>query len=706
MQFTGFSNRLGFGLVVVCATVALACGPNATQQGNDNGDGDGGGVDGYIPPTCEGGTDEDGDGYGPGCPAGADCNDTNEYVHPGANEVCNGMDDNCDGTIDEGVQSPCGDCNPDCTGDTLGQDPFPFPMPADDPDVQADGVGLDPNGDIILDDSNVDFNFMWIANTEDLGRGTVSKIDTMTATEEARYFSITCFGNASYQNGQCQDVSGIDLSLAGMAPSRTAVDYNFDVWVANRTFHTSVAPTATKIANSLYDCVDRNANGQIDTSSDQNADGTIDTDCDVDGQPDDVNTVCSNGLPPEFLGMDDECVLLTTSFAAAGDVGRSVCLDAGDPVYGGKGNAWVGTNARSGNNRFYKINGTTGAIDATVDLPFGHNPYGCAVDSEGILWSASQASWDDVGGFSSPGGRLVFFDVYTPTSVGPLILPPDSDTQFYGIAVDSDDSIWMGGWGTSDTFRYRPNRASFGTLHNGTWTRVRTSQILANNTAGIAADLRGYIWVASNNAGHVLRIPQSIADGDWPGSTATQFDFGMPSGIGGAMRGIGVDFDGHIWGISHSASLARRMDVDAAGDPTGSYASVATGLNPYTYSDFTGYGLRNFTRPRGTYAYVLEGCPEPQYTTWVRVEWNATTPTDTNIFLRARSGEDLISLGAWSGPWDASPAILSDPILGPMEPNPARFLQVEFELTSDSDNVTPILHDFVIIQSCTSGPPG
>ena len=64
---------------------------------------------GECAPKC---IDNDGDGYGSGCSNGNDCNDNNANINPGMTETCNGIDDDCDGSIDEGVKNACGTCGP------------------------------------------------------------------------------------------------------------------------------------------------------------------------------------------------------------------------------------------------------------------------------------------------------------------------------------------------------------------------------------------------------------------------------------------------------------------------------------------------------------------------------------------------------------------------------------------------------------------
>lgn len=80
--------------------LALAgCAPDNASISYPNGDGPTDNCD-----ECDDGNDSvdnDGDGY----TATLDCDDSNPYVNPGATEQDNGIDDDCDGEIDEGFGS-------------------------------------------------------------------------------------------------------------------------------------------------------------------------------------------------------------------------------------------------------------------------------------------------------------------------------------------------------------------------------------------------------------------------------------------------------------------------------------------------------------------------------------------------------------------------------------------------------------------------
>jgi hypothetical protein len=169
-----------------------------------------------------------------------------------------------------------------------------------------------------------------------------------------------------------------------------------------------------------------------------------------------------------------------------------------------------------------------------------------------------------------------------------------------------------------------------------------------------------------------------------------------------------LDVFGHLWAASYNNNTARKFHVDesgfipndGAGNPTGIVLDLPTGSNPFSYGDFTGYGRMNYVihyPPQGSYRRRVTACEAPGVPGWNSVNFTASKPAGTGLQLWVRSADraDDLAGQTWQGPWDTSPVDLQSVL----SPNPARFVELDFRLTSPGD-ATPVLEQFGVTWEC------
>lgn len=535
---------------------------------------------------------------------------------------------------------------------------------------QGSGVTLDPNGYVVLSQGSAEFHFMWIANDT---HGWVSKYDTRTGKEVARYWSVIPKDCANSAGPPCAGGVVHDLRAdQSWHPSRTAIDLFSDVWVANRGI--GKQGSVTKIANDAASCVDRNGNGRIETSRDVNGDGEISMNP-ADGEmilPTDVTD------PAQY----DECVLFTAKVGAVppgGDVGaRALAVSAG--VEGGPGDVWVGIWHEQ---RMYKLSASNGAAAAVnaqgtpyVQLSFG--PYGAIVDRLQRVWVTTVGE-----------ARMAAIDASTGTKLADPIVGP-MECSAYGIAIDGKNRVWLPGWTLGaaacryDHAAQAWQRFDFSTARSPGGTAFQWGR-------GIAVDAEGRVYMSGFQNGVAQLIRFDAESGALVPFAGAQF-VDMSDTVTGGSIGVGLDSDGHPW-VNNSSGNATRVDR-LTGQVTWTPQQPA-GL--YTYSDFTGYQLRNFTAPRGTYRRDFEACEGENV--WKTLTWDVATPPNTSVqvFVKAaatRPELDSTSLVRY-GPFSSSPVDLSQSGL----PH-TRYLRVEFVLRSADGQATPVLRRLDVTWRC------
>ncbi len=620
-------------------------------------------VDGACMETGAMCDDPDRDGYGPGCSAGEDDCDQTDATQTGR-EVCDGQDNDCDGVADNGVLSECGDCRPGCMEDGVGSGGDPF-----DPDtMEADGVGVDDDGALVLDSRRINTSFIWVANTSE---GSVSKINTEAPFQEV----------GRYRTGP----------LAGGAndPSRTSVNSLGDAYVANRR-----GSSLTRVSTLGDECPDQNGDGTVQTSRDLNGNGVIDRDPALG----------------EFLAWgEDECVLWHHPLAADMPGEGLIRAVAAQDVEGPDGElieyVWVGGFSTR---KIAKIDGVTGETIFVTDAPAP--TYGFALDGNGQLWVAGRGT--HLGRLDT--NRCVDAAscaeaVCTEASLdgtacdGAVKAAIPSPFRPYGITVDFNQRVWLGGDVAHPTMTYSPRFARYNPAAPGgeRWVSVNVSPN-GHVVNGIAADADGNVWGAAWSTAGIIRI-----DADNPTSWVT-----VPGTVGVRNKGIAIDSAGKVWSITNGDNQA----VVVTPGPTLMENTVQTGVavgslvGNYTYSDMTGLQLRLATNPRGYYRHLFEGCDaEGINTNWGALDFGADTPAGTDVQFRVKTAAtveglddaDWIVIG--NAPPDTSPLSIGDR-LREAGVDGARYLLLEIglraERSSTSEVITPRVRSVSVEHTC------
>ncbi len=486
--------------------------------------------------------------------------------------------------------------------------------------------------------------YIWIAAS---ARGTIVKIDTFTGVRLGEY-------STSPDNLP-------DTTSHNPDPSRTTVALDGSVWAGNR-------KDASVIHVGLVEegqCVDRNGNGTIETST-RYGDGHMLPWPNLGGEDDQGGVSTAQ----------DECILHYVKVASTRPRHVSIDLD---------GNVWVSGHGGAVQRVFDQIDGQTGEILSSVG-PLDCGGYGGFIDRDGVLWSQQPES--------APGqanGRTLRWDLSLDPSTAQCLTYTKTG---YGIALGNDDYVYVASHCEDKIWKID--------RHTGTLVKTITDRRIPC-VQGLAVDEREHLWLSSSRWA-------------WSGNGDTKVGHMTGDGlfvgiIGGAPRGstgVAVDSAGKIWLAAYHANQAFRIDPNdgaiGGGDHLIGKIDKWVGMGgitkpqPYNYSDMTGWQALRNSDPRGTWTVVQDGGAAGLH--WGAVEWNrerqGAVPPGTSITVEVRVADAIGGLGGQP----FAPVTNGVPFSAV-----GRYIEVRAVLRPGADGVSPILSDLEIRTSTPAARP-
>lgn len=558
----------------------------------------------HVWPDCNGNNDIDGRDIATGV-----VQDCNRNGIPDVCDIANALPEDIDAD-DDGVLDDC-ECRPTGRTYTLA-------------DHFADGFGInidteiapppsEPENDATLlrNDLPIPLPYLWVPLS---GRGTVICVYT---------------GNDP-TIGEPGDVLGEYRTAPGSVysnPSRTAVDLDGNAWIGNRGIGT-VTRIGLVVGGTRCNAIGgTDPNGAYlkppfvyNTCRDRNGDGLIATSTGLN----DVRSWYERQQSTQTENTaDDECICKYVELAGLSNI-RHVAVDR-------ENNVWVGGVETSAHD-FYRLDGVTGAILDSIELPGYRGGYGGPVTCDNFLWTTHR--------LTAPEGILSRVNLGNGqiTTISEDVSPK---TMF--ISSGFDGKIWATQYDRDELRIINPSNPT-----------PQNTTVYA--TGGIPID-RGlaqshaapqYAWVANsesgNGQGSVSRILLS-------NGTVTDIPLGTN---GNYPTGISVDQNGNLWvtcqGTTSDPGLKQITGLTQTQPSVGVSIALPSNANSYSHTDQTGQ-ITLLNTGGATWSAVHDG--QRFNASWNMVSWNQECTdggTSENLQVSGRAHDDVtaLPLQAWT----------------------------------------------------------